>query len=92
VGIFRRGEVLSPPGVSSTARRYKIRITTRDGQVLYWHKRGRLHLVEEDVAQIFVANFKPAVFEVQPDGSFAPPSPGSTLPVAKVEMEEAEEA
>jgi len=39
------------------------------------------------VAQIFVANFKPELFQVLPDGSLTPPSPGRTKQIVKVEME-----
>ena len=84
MGIFKKGEVLgegAPPG------RYKIRITTEDGETLYWNKRGGVHIVDEDVAQIFVANFKPELFQVLPDGSLTPPKPGRTKQIVKVEME-----
>jgi hypothetical protein len=86
VSIFRRGELRGEP---FPARRFKIRITTADGRILYWHKRGQLHILEEDVARIFVANFKPALFQVRPDGSFDSPSASETSPVEKVEMEPA---
>jgi hypothetical protein len=41
------------------------------------------------VARIFVASFKPELFGVLPDGSFAPSASGQTSPVRKVEMEPA---
>lgn len=82
MSIFRRGEPLG-----STARRYKIKITTKDGRTFHWHKRGQLHTVEEDVATIFVANFKPELFQVRPDGSLSPPEPGVTAAIARVEKE-----
>ncbi|MEC9351727.1 MAG: hypothetical protein VYD81_00290 [Planctomycetota bacterium] len=84
MGIFKKGEVL---GSGTTPGRYKIRITTEDGETLYWNKRGGIHIVDEDVAQIFVANFKPELFQVLPDGSLTPPSPGRTKQIVKVEME-----
>ena len=37
--------------------------------------------------QIFVANFKPELFQVLPDGSLTPPDPGRTKQIVKVEME-----
>jgi len=94
MGIFRKGELLGAGAagagpVSVAARRFKIRITTEDGAVVYWHKRGELHLVEEDVARIFVANFKPELFQALPDGHLTPPAPGKTLPIRRVEMEPA---
>lgn len=82
MSIFRRGEPLG-----STIRRYKIKITAVDGRTFYWHKRGMLHTVEEDVATIFVANFKPELFQVRPDGSLSPPEAGVTASIAKVEKE-----
>ena len=82
MSIFRRSEHLG-----SSPRRYKIKITSQDGRTFYWHKRGQLHTVEEDVADIFVANFKPELFQVLPDGSLTPPEPGRTLPIKKVEKE-----
>lgn len=84
MSIFRKGEPLG-----SAPRRYKIKITAEDGRTFYWHKRGQIHTVEEDVATIFVANFKPGLFQVLPDGSLTSPQPGVTLPIRKVEQEPA---
>lgn len=86
MGIFRRGERLGGRLEEGGApRRYKIKITTLDGQIFLWHKRGALHTVEEDVANVFVANFKPELFQVRPDGSLTPPEPGATFPIRSVE-------
>ena len=84
MGIFKKGAAL---GSETIPGRYKIRITTEDGDTLYWNKRGGIHIVDEDVAQIFVANFKPELFQVLPDGSLTPPAPGRTKQIVKVEME-----
>ncbi len=84
MGIFKKGEVL---GAGTVPGLYKIRITTEDGKTLYWNKRGGIHIVDEDVARIFVAHFKPELFEVLPDGSLTPPAPGRTKQIVKVEME-----
>ena len=83
MSVFAKGEPLGqgPP------RRFKIKVTTEDGRVFYWHKRGQLHVVDEDVAALFIANFKPALFQVKPDGTLAPPSAGETFPIRTVEME-----
>ena len=83
MSIFQRGERL---GSAGEERRYKIRVTTEDGKVLYWHKGGQLHVIDEDVARIFVANFKPEIFEVRADGSFSSSVPGETARIRKVEM------
>ena len=76
-------------GRGNEPSRYKIKITAEDGQTFYWHKRGELHTVELDVADIFVANFNTALFQVRTDGTLHPPVPGETLPIRKVEKERA---
>ena len=83
MAIFRKGHRLG----QGTSRRYKIKVTTLEGQVFYWHKRGQLHTLEEDVASIFVANFKPELFQVREDGTLSPPCPGETFPIKSVEKE-----
>jgi hypothetical protein len=83
MSIFKRGEPLGPP----EGKRYRIRITTEDGQVFYWHKRGQLHIVDEDVASVFVSHFNPQLFQVRPDGSLTPPAPGETFPIQSVTKE-----
>ena len=72
MGIFKKGEVL---GSQPSAGRYKIRLTTEDGDTLYWNKRGGIHVVDEDVARIFVANFKPELFRSSPTAASRLPSP-----------------
>src|SRR6266850_1324535 len=71
-----------------TAERYKIKITTTSGLVVYWVKRGRVHTLGRELAEIWVKNFKPAIFQVTKAGELAPPSPGvESFPIASVEME-----
>ena len=89
MSIFRKGEGLRVDGSGAAPRRYKIRITTESGEVLYWHKRGQLHIVDEDVARIFVENFKTELFQALPDGHLTPPQPGKTRPIRSVAMEPA---
>jgi hypothetical protein len=84
MSIFRKGARLGPAGEP----RYKIKVTARDGRVFYWHKRGQLHTLEEDVANIFVASFKPDLFQVRQDGTLGPPGP-ETLAIHRVEKEPA---
>ena len=67
-------------------RRFKILILVEDGEVLFWRKRGELHIVDEDVARSFVAGFRPEVFQVTSAGSLQPPEPGATRPILRVEM------
>lgn len=85
MSIFRRHERIGTRG----GRLYRIRITAEDGQVFHWHKRGQVHLVEEDVADTFVAHFDRRLFGVRQDGSLTPPAPGETLPIVRVEKEPA---
>lgn len=51
---------------------WHIRITTASGQQLLWHKAGRLHTLSPELGPTWVANFKPALFQVMPDGGFVP--------------------
>ena len=71
------------------AQRYKIKITTTSGLVIYWVKRGSVHTLSRELADIWVKkNFKPAIFQVTKTGELTPPSPGvETFPIASVEME-----
>ena len=70
------------------AEQYKIKITTESGLVVYWVKRGRVHTLSRELAEIWVKNFKPAIFQVTKDGELTPPSSGvETFPIARVEME-----
>ena len=69
-------------------KRYKIKITTTEGLVVYWVKRGQVHTLDEDLAKMWVANFKPAIFQVTRDGALTSPTPDvETFPIAQVEME-----
>ena len=69
-------------------KRYKIKITTTEGLVVYWVKRGQVHTLDEDLAKRWVSNGKPAFFQVTRDGSLTPPAPEvETFPIAQVEME-----
>lgn len=83
MSIFKKEQPLSTPV------RFKIKIITEDGQILYWHKNGELHTVEEDVAEIFVAKFNRELFQVLPDGSMTSPRPGESLPIKTVVKEPA---
>ena len=89
MGIFKKGQRLGAPG------RFKILIITEDGQTFYWHKHGELHTVEEDVADILLAKFKPELFQVLPDGSMTPSQsaqedgPGESLPIKALRKEPA---
>lgn len=83
MGIFKKGQRLGAPG------RFKIQIITEDGQTFYWHKHGELHTVEEDVADILLAKFKPELFQVLPDGSMTSPRQGESLRIKALRKEPA---
>ena len=69
-------------------QRYRIKITTEFGLVVYWVKRGRVHTLDQKLAALWVRNFKPAIFQVTRDGELTPPRAGlETFPIARVEME-----
>jgi hypothetical protein len=69
-------------------QQYRIRITTESGLVVHWVKRGRVHTLGRELAEIWVKNFKPAIFQVTKAGELTPPSPGvESFPIARVEME-----
>jgi len=46
-----------------------VAITTSDGRRLRWHKQGRAHALAAELGPVWVANFRPALFQVLPDGS-----------------------
>ena len=66
--------------------RFKILVIATDGEVLFWRKQGKVHVVDEDVARSFVNGFKPELFQVAPDGTLQPPDPGATKEILRVEM------
>jgi len=47
---------------------YKILVTTACGQSLFWHKQGKIHLLPESLALIWVEKFKPHLFDILPSG------------------------
>jgi hypothetical protein len=70
-----------------TEQQYRIRITTESGLVVFWVKRGRVHTLDRNLAEIWVKNFKPAIFQVTRTGELTPPAPGvESFPIAHVEM------
>jgi len=52
-------------------KKYKILVTTADGQTLFWHKQGKIHLLDEDLAATWVEKFKPHLFDILPNGEMA---------------------
>ena len=73
------------------AQRWYVRVTTVDGDQVYWHKAGRRHSLSPELGPVWVREFKPAVFQVLPDGRFVPRgSDPRAVDVARVELEPAE--
>jgi hypothetical protein len=68
---------------------YLIRITTADGRQLLWHKAGRHHQLPDELGPMWVANFKPALFQVLPDGSIVPRGATGAADIATVALEPA---
>jgi hypothetical protein len=70
---------------------YKIKLTSEDGKTRYWHKFGSVHLLPEDLANTWVAHFKPAIFQVTDAGELVAVgrSPVPSFQIVKVEKEPA---
>ena len=51
---------------------WHVRVTSASGAQVLWHKAGKPHVLRFELGQTWVSNFKPAVFQVLPDGSFVP--------------------
>ncbi len=54
------------------APRWHVLITTADGRRLHWHRAGARHTLAADLGPLWVANFKPALFQVTADGAIIP--------------------
>lgn len=67
-------------------RLYKILVTTADGRQFFWHKQGKVHLLTESLAVIWVEKFKPHLFDILSSGEMvgAGRDPNA-LKIAKVE-------
>ncbi len=52
--------------------RWRIRITDTAGRTTLWRKAGAIHSLAPELGPIWVANFKPALFQVMPDGAIVP--------------------
>lgn len=67
--------------------KFKIRLTTSDGQVFYWHKLGKLHTIPGDLADIWVVKFKPEIFQVTKNGELVAVgrTPEPSYQIVKVE-------
>jgi hypothetical protein len=52
--------------------RWRIRITTVTGAEVLWRKGGVVHSLAPELGTMWVTNFKPALFQVMPDGAIVP--------------------
>lgn len=73
-----------------TAPRWYVKITTSGGGTLYWHRAGGRHTLSQALGAHWVANFKPALFQVTPEGAIIPrdSQPGG-LEILGVDLETA---
>ncbi|MBA3710230.1 MAG: hypothetical protein H0W83_15575 [Planctomycetes bacterium] len=68
--------------------RWRVVIITVDGRRLAWRKNDRIHTLSPELGPLWIANFKPAVFQVLSDGSLVPRgSSPDAVDVATVELE-----
>lgn len=67
--------------------RWRIAITTADGRRLLWRKGGRVHTLSPELGPVWVANFRPSVFQALDDGSLVPRGTPGAVDVASVAME-----
>jgi len=73
------------------APRWHVAIITSDGRRLRWHKQGRAHTLPAELGPVWVANFKPALFQVMPDGALvARGADAHAADIAQVALERAE--
>jgi len=66
--------------------RWNIRIHTVAGDTRWWVKAGRIHSLSPDLGPVWVANFKPEVFQMLPDGQLAPRGTPGAVEVLRVEL------
>lgn len=67
---------------------YQIQVTTQDGQTLLWHKHGQPHALPEELAEIWVNNFKPDIFLINSKGEMVGrgrPEADGAFEIVKVE-------
>jgi hypothetical protein len=72
------------------APRWYVLITTADGRQLHWHRAGARHSLAAALGPLWVANFKPALFQVTCDGAIIPRgSQADALEIVAVALEAA---
>jgi hypothetical protein len=68
--------------------RFRVRLTTADGRIRHWVKAGQIHSLDERLAPIWIANFKPAMFQVADDGQLVPRGTPGAVDVVAWDLEE----
>jgi hypothetical protein len=58
--------------MTDPAPRLRILLTAADGRVVPWRKQERIHTLPAELAHTWVANFKPGLFQMLPDGAIVP--------------------
>jgi hypothetical protein len=76
-----------------TSPRWYVLITIPGGRTLYWHRAGTRHTLSQALGAHWIEHFKPALFQVMPDGALVPrdSQPGG-LEILGVSLEAAPEA
>jgi hypothetical protein len=67
---------------------FKIKVTTADGREIFWHKQGQVYLLPTELADTWIAKFKPQFFEITESGEMvgAGRNPAvASFKIAKVE-------
>lgn len=67
---------------------FKIKVTTIDGKEIFWRKQGEIYLLPAELADTWIAKFKPQFFEITSAGEMvgAGRDPKvASLKIAKVE-------
>jgi len=68
--------------------RWRVVITTINGDEVRWRKSGAMHTLSPELGQLWVGNFKPALFQVMPDGHIVPrDSDPKAIDIARVALE-----
>ncbi len=66
--------------------RTRIAIIAVDGRRRLWHRGGAVHSLPSELGPTWVANFKPALFQVLEDGSLVPRGSAGGIDIASVEL------
>ena len=70
-------------------QRWIVVIATVDGRTLHWRKGGAVHTLSPELGPIWIANFKPALFQVLDDGSIVARGSAGAVDIREVTLETA---